>query len=156
MKKLLMILLFLGFTQSNIFAQLETKSALGIRYAVPSGTTADLFEYGVGTTGTTNIQVIPLMEITIEGSWHMFKGKELIAGNSLRADDLSILGFVAGPVLTLGIIDVGVKGGYFFDDIHEWVLFPFAQVDIFMFSLGAEYKAIGDTKWASAYLNLNF
>ena len=158
MKKLLLALLFLGFAQSTIFAQLfESKSAFGVRYAVPSGTTADLFDYGIGTTGTVNIPVVPLLEITVEGSWHMLKGKELIAGNSdLKADDLSILGFVAGPVLNLGIVDLGVKGGYFFDDIHEWVLFPFAQVDIFMFSLGAEYKALGDTKWASAYINLTF
>ncbi|MCF6269971.1 MAG: hypothetical protein L3J41_09680 [Melioribacteraceae bacterium] len=159
MKKLFTILLLFSLVQATTFAQFSTSSAFGVRYLVPSGTTSDIYDNGFGITGTSNFSVLPILDITFEGSWHTLKSKELSidgSGNIIEDGDLSILGFVAGPVLTLGLVDVGIKGGYFFDDLHEWVLFPFAQVDIFMFSLGAEYKAVGGTKWAALYLNLNF
>ncbi len=159
MKKLLVFILFMGLTQATTFAQWESSSSFGLRYVVPTGATADFYDSGYGVTGTSNFSVIPLMDIIFEGSWHQLNGKEITIdglGNINTDNDMSIYGFVAGPVLTLGIADVGLKGGYFFGDVSEWVLFPFAQVDIFMFSLGAEYKAVGDTEWAAVYLNYNF
>ncbi len=159
MKKLFTILLFLGLAHGVTLAQFSTSSAFGVRYLIPTGTTADIYDKGFGITGTSNFSVLPILDITFEGSWHTLTKKEISideSGNINVNKDLSILGFVAGPVLTLGFVDVGIKGGYFFDDIREWVVFPFAQIDIMMFSLGAEYKAVGDTKWAAAYLNFNF
>ncbi len=158
MKKLLTILLFLGLAQATSFAQFSTSSAVGIRYVQPQGTTADFYDIGYGMTGTSNFSVLPILDITLEGSWHTLVGKEFgeVDGYVVPSEDLSIMGIVAGPVVKLGLVDLGLKGGYFFDDIHEWVLFPFVQVDIFMLSLGVEYKAVGDTKWAAAYLNYNF
>ncbi len=156
MKKLLLVLLLLGFIQSNIFAQLSTSSAFGVRYVVPTGTTADVYDNGFGITGSANFSVIPILDIMIEGSWHVLKMKDLGVLNDMLNENLSISGLVVGPVLTLGFVDVGIKGGYFFGDVSEWAVFPFAQIDVLMFSVGAEYKAVGNTKWAAAYLNFNF
>jgi hypothetical protein len=158
MKKLLFVFA-LFFLHTALFVQLTSSSAVGLRYAVPTGATADVWENGYGVTGTYNISIIPLLDITFEGSWHSFKGKEFTLdenGTLYGGEDISIFGFVAGPVLTLGMFDVGVKGGYFFNDIDEVAIFPFAQIDILMFSVGAEYKATGDANWFSVYANFNF
>ena len=158
MKKLLFLLMFLTATQTISFAQLTTSSSFGVRYIVPTDVTADVYNNGLGVIGASNIKILPILDITIAGSWSTLKGKDLYTdtqGNIYSTKDISILGFTAGPVLRLGFLGVGVKGGYYFDDIHEWVLLPFAEVSLWKFSLGAEYKALDETKWFSAYLSYN-
>lgn len=159
MKKSIVLVVLLAAFATNSFAQLESSSSMGLRYVIPTGTTGDVYESGWGVVGTTNFKVIPLLSVAVTGSWTSLQAKELTAdesGNITGLDDLSIIGFTAGPVLNLGFIDIGVKGGYYFDDIHEWVILPFAQVDIWLLSLGAEYKAFDQYKWYSAYLVFNF
>ena len=158
MKILFKILLFIAFLHSITFAQLKTSSSVGARYVVPMGTVSDFYDSGWGITGTSYFGVTPLLDIIVEGSWHTFVGKELtFEDNVLGTDDLSVLGFTAGARLNLlGMVGLGVKGGYFFDDIHEWAIQPFAEVSLLMFSLGAEYRKGEDVDWTAIYLNVTF
>ena len=162
MKKLLFLLMLLTATQTISYAQLTQltiSSSFGASYIAPTGVTADAYDNGFGLIGTSNIEILPMLDITVVGSWSMLNGKDVYSdaqGNIHYTDDLSILGVTAGPVLKLGFLGVGVKGGYYFDDIHEWVLLPFAEVSLWKFSLGAEYKALDATKWFSAYLSYTY
>ena len=157
MKKLLLIIAVSLFTQFTIFGQ---SPSVGVQYVVPTGTAADLFDSGYGVTGATNYSILPLLlDLKIEGSWRFLKGKEIFVDENLNVkngEDFNIYGITVGPVLTLGILDAGVKAGYFFGDVSEWDVVPFAQVNFLMLSVGAEYKAIGDINWTAVYLNLNF
>ncbi len=145
MKKLLTILLFVGLIQSVSFAQLSTSSSFGARYVIPMGDISDFYDGGYGITGTTYFNVIPLVDVLVEGSWHSLMAKELTTDDVLYgANDLSVLGFTAGARLNLlGLMGVGVKGGYFFDEIHEWAIQPFAEVSFLMLSLLFSTQIIG-------------
>jgi hypothetical protein len=159
MKKIIVTLTFLVITQTFSFAQLKTSSSFGFRYIMPTDATADAYDNGWGLTGTSNFDIIPILGITVVGSWSTLSGKDALVddqGNIIYANDLSIIGFTAGPYIKLGFLDLGVKGGYYFDDIHEWVILPFAEIDFWKISIGGEYKATEDVKWFSAYLNYNF
>jgi len=112
----------------------------------------------VGVLREQVILIIPLVDILVEGSWHTLNGQEIttIEDEIFGPDDLSIIGFTAGArVNLLGLIGVGLKGGYFFDDIHEWAIQPFAEVSFLMLSVGAEYRMGEDVDWAAFYLNVN-
>jgi len=126
---------------------------------MPAGDIADSYDGGWGLTGTSYFNVVPLLvDVLIEGSWHTLTGKEFgtIGDETFVPDNLSILGFTAGARLNLlGLLGVGVKGGYFFDDIHEWAIQPFAEVSFLMLSVGAEYRMGENVDWAAFYLNVN-
>ena len=63
MKKTLIALLFLGILQATTLAQWESSSAIGLRYVIPQGTTADIYDNGYGVTGTSNFSVLPILDI---------------------------------------------------------------------------------------------
>ena len=158
MKKLFTVLFFVLFIQTISSAQLlSTSSSFGARYVMPVGDIADFYDGGWGLTGTGYFSVIPLVDILVEGSWHSLAAKELTTDDILYGpNDLSIMGFTAGArVNLLGLVGIGLKGGYFFDDIHEWAIQPFAEISFLMLSVGAEYRMGEDVDWAAFYLNVN-
>jgi len=138
------------------YAQIiDSDSYIGLRVPVPTGNSADAFDPGWGIAGGSHAQISELFDVVIEGTWHTLMGKSL-EGASLKTRDISVLGFQVGGAVNLAIVDLGVKGGYYFNDVKEWDLTPFAHVEVWRLWLGAEYKALGDLNWGAVYANFVF
>ena len=59
-----------------------------------------------------------------------------------QVEDLSVLGLAVGAGYNISFFQIGIKGGYFFDDLHEWDLVPYAQVNFWRLILGVDYKGL--------------
>jgi len=143
-------------TPSEMLAQTSSSSWVGLRVVAPTGDTGDLADNGFGLTGTTQINLTPTAGLVFEGSWHQLRGKTVTLGNNQGTDlgNVNIFALMAGGLVRLGKVEVGAKGGYFFDGIREWDIMPFAQVAFWRVSFGTEYKAFSATNWFSGYINL--
>ena len=134
---------------------IDYDSYLGLRVPVPTGDSADFFDTGWGIAGGSHAQVSKLFDVVFEGTWHTLTGKS-VEGAPLKTRDISVLGFQVGGSVNLAMFDLGVKGGYYFIDVSEWDLTPFAHVEVWRLWLGAEYKALGNVNWAAVYANFVF
>ena len=93
----------------------------------------------------------------LEGAWYSFSGQEYhLDGNEIESDDFSVLSFTAGVLFDVGALQFGARGGYFFADLHEWDIMPFAQVSFWRLAIGGEYKALGKTNWGAAYVKFRW
>ena len=127
---------------------------IGIQYLNPKSEAASSFDPGFGLTGTTRVPLGSSMDFMIEGAWYKLKGKDDISPESgYEPDDLSVLSALMGLMLKGGPLEFGAKGGYFFSDLHEWDVMPFAQWALGRWSIGIEYKVIGKTNWSAVYFN---
>jgi len=127
---------------------------IGIQYVNPKSEAASSFDPGFGLTGTTRVPFGSSMDFMIEGGWYKLKGKDDIGPETgYKPDDLSVLSALVGLAVKGGPLEFGAKGGYFFSDLHEWDVMPFAQVALGRWSIGGEYKVFGKTNWSTLYLN---
>jgi hypothetical protein len=139
------------------------KSGFGVRVPSPRGQTADRYGTGWGLIGSSLRTLSPRLRLLSEISWTKLpaKGDSITVGTgndvqTIQIDDISALGLAIGPVLSLGTLEIGAKGGYFFGDLDEWAILPFAQLTISRFTLGAELKQAGEIEWWAGYANIWF
>ncbi len=144
------MILILG-TQASAQERQKT-SYTGVNLLLPAGDAADFFDTGFGITGSSQFPLGPALDFVLEGAWYGLPGQQYsLSGTDLESGDLSVLAFTIGALYDAGALEFGAKGGYFFDDLHEWDVMPFAQVSFGRFSIGGEYKALGSTNWGAAY-----
>lgn len=126
----------------------------GVQYLKPKGDASSSFDPGFGLTGTTRVPLVSSMDFMIEGGWYTLKGKDVILPESgYEPDDLNVLSALIGLMVKGGPLEFGAKGGYFFRDLHEWDVLPFAQLALGRWSIGIDYKTLGKTNWSALYLN---
>ena len=143
-------------TQTAAQARRSTSNT-GLQMLLPAGDAGDVLDTGFGLTGASQYPIGPALDFIFEGAWYGFGGKNYtFEGTDLESDDLSVLAFTAGVLYDAGALEFGAKGGYFFSDLHEWDVMPFAQVSFGRFSLGGEYKALGGTNWGAAYVKFRW
>ena len=155
--------LMVGRVSEPFAAGRTSQSGIGIRVAFPRGDASDLFNTGWGLTGSSLRKFSPRLGLLSELSWNSLPAKDgsitvdFGSGSEIiDVSDASSFAIVLGPLIDLGGLDIGAKGGYFFGDFGEWDLLPFAQIWISRLSLGAEYKALGDIKWLAGYASFWF
>ena len=156
------LIIFIQFTFSLLptltHAQIyHTYSAFKI--VTPSGDAGDAYKAGWGVSGTSNFKIIPKIDLLFEASWYNLSGKEIDIpeGQAYRVEDLSVLGVMVGAGYNLGFFQLGAKGGYFFDDLHEWDLLPYAQISFWRLAVGIDYKGLlGSKNLQSIAINLGF
>lgn len=136
----------------------QMTSYTGLQYLSPTGDVSDFYDAGFGLTGLSRIPMSSKMDFMFEGAWYTLSSKDITIGEefTLETDDLSVLAAQVGVLFDMGTVEFGAKGGYFFGDLHEWDVMPFAQVSFGRWSLGGEYKALGTTNWASVYVNFRW
>jgi len=139
-------------------AQERSKSSYtGLQVLLPDGDTADLFDTGFGLTGSSQFPLGSAIDFVFEGAWYNFPGKGFsLAGSEFETEGFDALSALAGAVFYLEPFRLGVKGGYFFLDLHEWDAMPYAEVAIGRFSLGGEYKALGKANWGAGYVKFRW
>lgn len=136
----------------------QNTSYTGIQYISPTGDVSDLVNSGFGLTGNSRIPMGSKMNFIVEGAWYNLNKKDITIDESLNleTDDISVLAAQIGVLFDMGTVEFGAKGGYFFSDLHEWDVMPFAQVSMGRWSIGGEYKALGNTNWGSLYVNFRW
>ena len=157
-KTVVSILIMSGvlLTASASLAQSVTRqhsSWIGLQYLFPAGDAGDFYDSGWAVTASSRKVMSPNFDFVLEGAWYNLLGSEFtVEGLDVKttADDLSIGAMLAGGLFDFDGLQFGVKGGYFFYDIHEWDIMPMAQISFWRIALGAEYKWLGSTNWGSA------
>jgi hypothetical protein len=151
---LIIILVSLSLAGQAAAQQHQNTTYTGVQYISPKGDASGIFDPGWGLTGTTRKHLGSSMDFMIEGGWYKLKGKEdSLPGNEYGSEDLSVLSALIGLVIKGGPLEFGAKGGYFFSDLHEWDVMPFAQLALGRFAIGYEYKLLGKMNWSAVYLN---
>ncbi len=135
-------------------AQERSKSSYtGIQVLLPDGDTGDLLDTGFGLTGSSQFPLSSAVDFVFEGAWYSFPGKGFSIGETeIDTEGLDALSVQVGAVFFLDPLRLGVKGGYFFMDLHEWDAMPYAEVAVGRFSFGGEYKAFGKANWGAGYV----
>lgn len=153
---LLILLIFL--TMTSTYAQIYN-TYTAFKFVFPVGEASDYYQNGWGVSGTSNFTIIPKFDLLFEASWYNLSGKKIHIPDqgSFQIENLSVLGLSLGAGYNLGICQVGIKGGYFFDDLHEWDLVPYAQVFFWRLAAGIDYKGmLGNKKIRSAAIYLAY
>jgi len=157
MIKILVVLMALLVATQAAAQERRSTSYTGLQVLLPAGDAGDVLDTGFGLTGSSQYPIGPALDFVFEGAWYSFGGKDYtIEGTELESGDISVLAFTAGVLYDAGALEFGARGGYFFSDLHEWDVMPFAQVSFGRFSLGGEYKALGKTNWGAAYLKFRW
>jgi len=132
-------------------------SYTGLQVLLPDGDMGNLFDTGFGLTGTSQFPLGSAVDFVFEGAWYSFPGKGFsLLGSEFKADDLDALSALLGAVFYLDPFRLGIKGGYFFLDLHEWDAMPYAEVVVGRFSLGGEYKAFGNANGGAGYVKFRW
>ena len=151
---LIIILVSLSLVGQAAAQQHPNTTYTGIQYINPKSEASSSFDPGFGLTGTTRVPLGSSMDFMIEGAWYKLKGKDDISPETgYEPGDMSVLSGLVGLILKGGPLEFGAKGGYFFSDLHEWDVMPFAQIAFGRWSIGGEYKVYGKTNWSALYLN---
>lgn len=139
-------------------AQQRSKSSYtGLQVLLPDGDTGDLLDTGFGLTGSSQFPLGSAVDFVFEGAWYSFPGKGFsLGGSEFETEDLDALSALVGAVFYLEPLRLGAKGGYFFMDLHEWDVMPYAEVVVGRFSFGGEYKAFGKANWGAGYVKFRW
>ena len=154
---LIITLVILSLVTQATAQERSSSSYTGLQVLIPDGDMANLFDTGFGLTGTSQFPLGSAVDFVFEGAWYSLPGKGFsFEGSEFEAEDLDALAVLIGAVLYLDPFRLGVKGGYFFLDLHEWDAMPYAEVVIGRFSLGGEYKAFGNANWGAGYVKFRW
>jgi len=155
---LIIVLVSLSLSGQATAQERQNTSYTGFQYISPIGDVSDFFDAGFGLTGLSRIPMGSKMDFIFEGAWYNLNRKDITIDENLNLEtgDLSVLAAQVGVLFDMGTVEFGAKGGYFFSDLHEWDVMPFAQVSFGRWSIGGEYKALGNTNWGSVYVNFRW
>lgn len=106
--------------------------------------------YDTGWTVSAGVKYgLPLLDITGgAGYTSLPSAKEGV-------EDASIWDVQAGAMVNLAVVGLGARAGYWFGDVSEFDVIPVAELRLWRFYAGVEYKGLlGDTSWTKTYVGL--
>lgn len=131
-------------------AQYRTNSSwLGVHGLGPVEEADDLYDRGFGITAASRWVRTVRFDWTLEAGYFHLPGQDRDVG---EIDDVNTITVLFGGLLDYGVFAMGVKGGYYFVNLHEWDAVPTAELAFRRVAVGAEYKAFGTTKWVSVFV----
>lgn len=124
-------------------------SWLGVQWLSPVEEAADLYDDGFAITASSRWVRDQRFDWLVETGWFHLPGQDRPVGEIDGVDAMTIL---FGGLVDYDRFQIGLKGGYYFINLHEWDGVPMAQFTFGRVAIGAEYKAFGTTKWGAGFV----
>jgi hypothetical protein len=126
----------------------QNSSWLGAQLLYPAEEAGDRYDDGFAITGSSRWVRTARFDWLLETGWFHLPGQDRPVDDIESVDALAVL---FGGLLDYGVLQLGMKGGYYFLDLHEWDGVPTAQITFRRLAIGAEYKAFGTAKWGALF-----
>jgi hypothetical protein len=114
---------------------------LGAHLAMPTEDLSDAFDAGFGAYGRLGVPVGPI-KLMASITWNRLKGANPFV------EDLDVITITGGPHFSVGLLDIGVEGGYY-SEFEEFGFSPNVSIGLLQFDVTASYNTTLDDPRAS-------